>query len=102
MKEEIIEILKTKNSDISLKLIEVIDIFEPNELVELKIILEQQNPEKLKEALLYKYWLLRNTLDKIITLQRAFHEIKEECEKNKKENENKELDDNLDNLLNNI
>ena len=57
---------------------------------------------KLKEALLYKHWLHKETLDKIIDLQKEFYEIKLEFEQNKKEIENKNLDEDLDDLLNTI
>ena len=99
LRKEIIDILQIKNNEISLQIIEVIDIFDNHELIELKAILIQSDPEKLKEALLYKHSLFENTIDKIVKLQKEFHQIKTECDEKRKNNENKELDNDLDNLL---
>ncbi len=84
LKEEIINILQTKNNEISLQIIEVIDIFDEHELLELKAILSQVDSEKLKEALIYKHSLFEKTIDKIITLQKEFHQIKNECDEKRK------------------
>ena len=102
LRKEVIDILQIKNNSISLQIIEVIEIFTVEELVELKLILVQNNPEKLKEALIYKHSLFKKTIDKIVILQKEFHEIKSECDKNKIEKENQELDNSMDNLLDNI
>jgi len=102
LRKEIIDILQIKNNEISLQIIEVIDIFDEHELLELKMILIQSDPEKLKEALLYKHSLFEKTIDKIVTLQKEFHEIKTECDKRKNDEENNKLDNTLDNLLDNI
>lgn len=102
LRKEVIDILQIKNNEISLQIIEVIDIFDDHELLELKIILIQTDTEKLKEALLYKHSLFEKTIDKIVTLQKEFHKIKKEFDENKIEKENNELDNNLDKLLDNI
>lgn len=102
LRKEVIEILQIKNNEISLQIIEIIDIFNDHELLELKMILLQSDPWKLKEALLYKHSLFEKTIDKIVNLQKEFHEIKEECIKRKTEEENKQLDNSLDQVLNNI
>jgi hypothetical protein len=102
LKEEIIDILQKKNNEISLQIIEVIDIFDEPELLELKAILSQEDPEKLKEALIYKHSLFQKTMDKIISLQKEFHQIKSECDEKKKKQENSNLDNELDNLLDTI
>ena len=102
LKEEIIDILQKKNNEISLQIIEVIDIFDDHELLELKAILSQDDPEKLKEALIYKHSLFQKTIDKIITLQKEFHKIKSECDEKKKKQEDSSLDNELDNLLDTI
>ena len=102
LKEEIIAILHKKNNEISLQIIEVIDIFDDHELLELKAILSQNDPNKLKEALIYKHSLFEKTIDKIITLQKEFHQIKSECEEKRKKQESSKLDNELDNLLDTI
>lgn len=102
IRKEVIEILQLKNNEISLQIIEVIDIFSDQELLELKLILLQSDPWKLKEALLYKHSLFEKTVDKIINLQKEFHEIKEECIKTKLEKENDDLDKSLDEVLNKL
>ena len=102
LRKEIIDILKIKNNTISLQIIEVIEIFNVEELIELKLILKQDNPDKLKEALIYKHWLLEKTLDKIINMQKEFHQIKNEYESKKRKKENEDLDSSLDTLLNSI
>jgi len=102
LKKEVIDILEIKNNEISLQIIEVIDIFDDQELMELKMILIQSDPERLKEALVYKHSMFEKTMDKIISLQKEFHEIKNECIKRKTEKENNKLDQTLDNLLDNI
>jgi len=99
LKKDIIDILQIKNNEISLQIIEVIDIFDDHELIELKAILIQSDPEKLKEALLYKHSLFEKTIDKIVTLQKEFHQIKNECDEKKKKEETAVLDNELDNLL---
>lgn len=102
LKKDVIDILQIKNNEISLQIIEVIDIFDDQELMELKMILIQSDPEKLKEALIYKHSMFEKTIDKIINLQKEFHEIKTECIKRKTEKESNKLDQTLDNLLGNI
>ena len=102
LRKEVIDILQVKNNSISLQIIEVIEIFSVEELIELKLILSQDDPEKLKEALVYKHSLLKKTIDKIVMLQKEFHEIKSECDKRKIKKENQELDNTLDNLLDTI
>ena len=102
LRQEVIDILHKKNNDISLQIIEVIDIFNDDELLELKAILSQEDSEKLKEALLYKHSIFQKTIDKIITLQKEFSEIKKKCEEKRKRKENSQLDSQLDTLLDTI
>jgi hypothetical protein len=44
LRKEVIEILQIKNNEISLQIIEIIDIFNDHELLELKMILLQSDP----------------------------------------------------------
>lgn len=102
VKKEVLEILKVKNNEISIQIIEIIDIFEEQELIELKIILLQNDVEKLKEALLYKHWVFKKTLDRILILQKEFHQIKTEYINNKTKKGEHKLEKQLDNLLENL
>jgi hypothetical protein len=102
LQKEVIDILREKNNEISLQIIEVIDIFDEGELIELKAILSQNDPGKLKEALIYKHSLFEKTMEKIITLQKEFHQIKNECDEKRKKEEDLELNNELDDLLNTI
>jgi len=102
LQKEVIDILREKNNEISLQIIEVIDIFDEQELIELKAILSQNDPGKLKEALIYKHSLFEKTMEKIITLQKEFHQIKSECDEKRKKEKDLELNNELDNLLDTI
>jgi len=61
----VITLLEAKNNSTSQKIIEEIELFSDQELIELKLMLEQTCTDKLKQALDYKNEQLKNTIDKI-------------------------------------
>ena len=65
IKEKLIQILKTKENKLSRKIIEHINTFSDSEIYEMYAIMNQEDPEKLKEAWHYKNRQMMRTIDKI-------------------------------------
>lgn len=65
IKEKLIHILNSKQNKLSEKIIEHIDSFSEAEIYEMYAIMNQEDPEKLKEAWHYKNRQMMRTIDKI-------------------------------------
>lgn len=71
----VITLLEAKDNSISNKIIEEIGLFSEQELLELKLMLEQTCTDKLKQALDYKNEQLTNTIDKITEIWTKVYEL---------------------------
>lgn len=97
-KQNIIEMLSLKQNRLTEKIIENIDFFSEQELQEIYLILNQSDPEKLKEAWHYKNKQMMQTIDKINEIWLKLHKIEKEIiilEESKDESNLLQLEHNL-------
>lgn len=71
----VVKLLEAKNNSTSKKIIEDIELFSMQELQELRLMLEQTDIEKLKQALDYKNEQLNSTIDKINEIWTKVYEL---------------------------
>ena len=99
LKEHIIQILWEKNSPIATSIIEHIDIFSPQELEHIYLIIHQTDIEKLKSLFLYQHSQAKIILDRIIQLAHETHHIDKHIEQEFIYSENQELEQYLEQNL---
>lgn len=92
LREDIIRLLREKELKITKTIIENIDIFNREELKQLYLIINQDDPEKLKELLIYQKNNSLNALDRIMELNKQALKLEKDYINQKETKEQKDLD----------